>query len=755
MNLVKQNFDFRKTLVSLAVIAACAPVYAQDAEVAELIRPESSISIGVDSVSGNQRDRALFGQYNGMRDNGTSVNVDLDINKRDDATGTSVTIKGRNLGLDNRDLSVTHEKQGDWKYGFDYSELVRHDPRTVNTGLLGAGSTTPTVVRLATPGTGTDYNFQIKRVGLGLMGEKWITPNLQFEVTFKNEDKDGARLFAKGFTCSASVPGCNTTQSATNQTWALLMLPEPINSTTKQIETKLNYSRDNLNLTAGYYGSFFTNDNGNIRATVPNVLNNFTAGSGGSSNLSGSVGGIQGITLQNVMQQAVALQPDNQAHQFYVSGSYRISPTVNSTFKYAYTHATQNEDFASMGLTSAPAGVTSLNGVVDTTLAQFGLTARPSSKLSLLANLRYEDKDDKTPKALYNTENGTTFWYNGHTSTNKITGKLEASYQLPVNLRATLGLDYNSLKREVPTSIAEENVAGLVALRARNEEKGYRLELRRTMSETLTGSVAYSNSRRNGSDWTSLAAASYGQLVSATQLLATTATATLPMNMVNVDREKFKLSANWTPTDQIEIQFNAEDGTDKNATDFNAIAGGKGWRESSNRQYSLDASYAVSDNWKLTGYVSQGNQNLKINRGVDYIGDLATRSDGLGFGVTGKISSKLEVGAQLMYLKDTTKYGMVASPTATGAAPSANNLAQVAIGLPDVNYQSTRISLYGTYAVDKKSSVRVNLIHQRTSLDEWTWGYNGVPFVYSDNTTVNMNQNQDVTLLGIAYIYKF
>src|SRR5674476_339532 len=172
MNIVRQHSGFRKTLISLAVITACAPVYAQDSEIAQLTRPESSVSVGAGGVSGDQRDRALFGQYNGMRDHSGFVLFDADINKRDDANGTWMRLKGRNLGLDNRDLSFSHEKQGDWKYALDYSELVRHDPRTVNTGMLGAGSATPTVVRLATPGSGADLDFKLKRVGLGLAGEK-------------------------------------------------------------------------------------------------------------------------------------------------------------------------------------------------------------------------------------------------------------------------------------------------------------------------------------------------------------------------------------------------------------------------------------------------------------------------------------------------------------------------------------------------------------------------------------------------------
>ena len=774
MNITRQDFGFRQSLIALAVLAACTQVYAQDSDAAQQSRPESSVSVGAGAISGNQRDRSLMGQYSGMRDNSGFIQLDVDINKRDDETGTSMTVKGRNLGLDNRDLSFTHEKQGDWKYGLDYSELVRRDPRTINTGMTGAGTTTPSIVRLATPGSGADLDFKLKRVGINLLGEKWINPNLQLEVNFKNEDKTGERRFGKGYACAAYV--CNSTQTATNQTWALLLMAEPVNTATKQIDARLNWAADKLNLSAGYYGSFFTNANGNVTATVPNSLNNPL---GAASTLSPAAAGTVipggGTSLQNVLQMPMALAPDNQAHQFYLSGNYASSPTTKATFKYAYTHATQDRDFAAMGLGNAPAGVTSLGGVLDTTVAQAGLTARPMPKLSMLANLRYENRDDKTPDALYNVEGGAVvpatvpatyvnrYWNNYHASSTRVAGKVEGTYQLQSDLRGTVGLDYSTHERPVPISLTEEELAGIGALRAKNQETGYRLELRRSVSETLTGAVGYSNSLRTGSDWTSLSTSTafaaaglgYGQTGSASQFIALSATNAFPMSLADVRREKVKLSANWNPNERLEMQFYVEDGTDRNVTAADAIAGGKGWRGNGTTTYSVDASYAVTDSWKLNGYASQGNQNLKVNHSTGYMADVNTRSDAFGIGVTAQPTGRLELGARVMYLNDDTRYGLAASPSATGAAPSAANLAQAAIGLPNVKYETTSVNLYAKYALDKNAAVRVSLVHQTIKLDEWSYGYNGVPFVYSDNTTVTMNQVQSVTAIGAAYIYKF
>jgi hypothetical protein len=35
------------------------------------------------------------------------------------------------------------------------------------------------------------------------------------------------------------------------------------------------------------------------------------------------------------------------------------------------------------------------------------------------------------------------------------------------------------------------------------------------------------------------------------------------------------------------------------------------------------------------------------------------------------------------------------------------------------------------------------------------WGYNGVPFAYSDNTTVTAQPNQNVSFIGVSYVYRF
>ena len=98
----------------------------------------------------------------------------------------------------------------------------------------------------------------------------------------------------------------------------------------------------------------------------------------------------------------------------------------------------------SPGLTGAPAGIADLGGRVDTRLAHLGLTSRPSAKLSLLARLRYEDRDDRTPLAAYNVEDTATYT-NRHLPSTRLRGQLQASYQFSADYRGTLGAEHESI----------------------------------------------------------------------------------------------------------------------------------------------------------------------------------------------------------------------------------------------------------------------------------------------------------------------
>jgi hypothetical protein len=45
-------------------------------------------------------------------------------------------------------------------------------------------------------------------------------------------------------------------------------------------------------------------------------------------------------------------------------------------------------------------------------------------------------------------------------------------------------------------------------------------------------------------------------------------------------------------------------------------------------------------------------------------------------------------------------------------------------------------------------------VHQRNNVNDWTWSLNGVPYVYSDGSTVLQKANQSVNVIGVTYVYQ-
>ena len=750
----------RPIFIALLASAAFGPALAEDSDdaVKLLTTPDSVVNVGAATASGDQKDRARFGMFNGMRKDDTTAILDFSYSKRDDASGVWNMISGRNLGLDNRELKFSSSRQGDWKVGAEYSEITRHDPRTINTGLQGAGTTTPTVVLLPTPGAGRDLNLELKRKGTSVSAEKWFSPSLQIEASAKSEDKDGARFFGKGFTCaSVTAPGCLAATATSPVTgWALLMLPEPVNSTIRQFEVKLNFSTDRLFLTTGYYGNLYTNANSAIIPTVPGTLLNPLG-----NPLPLSTG------LQSILNLPMALPPDSQSHQFFISGNYRFSPVTNLNFKYARSRATQRENFSSVF--QPPTGRANLGGEVDTTLAQASLTTRPIAGLNVLGNIRYEAKDDNTPLDLYNLEGVPApgrpkSFTNSNLSPKKLTGKLEATVRLPDQYRLVVGADYEALDHGEFASTS--SIGGISGIRQKTKERGFRAEIRRSMSETFTGSFAVISSNRNGdSPWlkpVSLSAAVgpiTGVIVAnpdpacvpppSTQVNTCIygRTAIFPFIFMDRQRDKWKATGTFMPTENMSLQFYAEDGRDTYSGPTE-----HGLRKFGMRMLGADLTYKISDAWNLTAYASYGEQSVDAGHSTGYDAVLKDENNGAGLSLSGSLSPRFQAGLDATWISDVLKYTQVQDPLAS--ANNARFLSEQG-GLPDVNYRLLSLRLFGQYLIDKKRSVRVDLIHHRTYFNEWTYNYNGVPFTYNDNTTLNAKETQSVTMVGVSYVHRF
>lgn len=634
-------------------------------EVTRLIRPDNEILFGAGHVS---EDNKRFGQYTGLTDEGGVGLLDVRINNRDDDTGTWLKLFGRNLGLESRELRFDHERQGDWGYFVEFNQIPRYTPYTVNTGLAGIGSANQTVNAI-TAGTGSDQDLKTRRDVVAVGFDKLFAQNFDVKLRFRSEEKTGSRLFGHGAFGNVNF------------------LAEPIDSTTRQWEATLGYTSDNLQLSGGYYGSAYTNNDMLL-----------------------SVAG-------SAVATEVTLPPSNEAHQLHLAGGYNFTTTTRGTFKLAYGRALQDEGFVIAPTLNTRS---SLDGRVDTTLAQLGLTARPAPKLSLLASLRYEDRDDKTPVEQYIAAGTTTTGFNVPRSLTSTFGKLEASYRLPEGFRLTGGLDLEKRKRNYPDRRS-------VGYRSETDETTYRLELRRSLSETVNGTLAYLHADRDGTEF---------QPDSFVSPPSTNNVA--PMHWGDRKRDKWRAIVDWAPTDPLSVNVTVEDSDDEYTSRT------LGRRSGEARLYSLDVAYTVSDKWQATARASrEDTRAFETTRSGTTIwgADMRNLGNSFGVGMRGNPTRRFEFGADVGYARDRGEHQLsnLGVPAAVDSPP-------------DFHYRLTTLRLFGKYALIKDNAgVRVDYAFERWSTDDWLWAN----WTYSDGTRVLQDPVQKVHFVGVSGFYRW
>lgn len=676
-----------------AALLSCYSQMAAADDLAEYIKPDSStLTFGIGSWSDQ---RMQQGKFDGMRDKGTYGTVDGSYLKRDDATGTWTSLYLKNFGLDTAEFGARYEVQGDWGVNLGYSQIKREHPFVINTGLRGIGTQRQVITPVAV-GAGQDVTLDLRRDGTTVAMFKRFSPEFEFRVNFKNEEKEGSRQWGV-----RNYP----TLGATGGTYPAFVA-EPINSTTRQLDVLLNYQDKKLAVTGGYYGSWYNNKNTRLDVIGTGVVPG------------------PGVT-------EMSLPPDNQAHQLHVRANYAFTPTTRGLFKLAYTRATQNDPFiATMNNNVAawvplPSARGSLDGVVDTTDMLMSVTARPMPKLSLRGELSYYDRNDKTLVRIVDRAGG----HNNPFRFTNTKAKLEGDYRLSEIYSMKAGVDLFHQRRAISSDIVK--TAELwVPYRSSVDEKTYRIDLRRAMSEELSGSIGYSYSGRTGSKYEDVS------------IGVDSATIT-PIYIADRQRDKIKLAVDWAATKDFGMQA-----TMAYTKDNYPVHGERkdGVREGKSQIFSLDANLALNDNWKAKAWYSlesiRTNLTGPITGATDWIEDSRDQGESLGLGIDGKISEALTLGAKF----DVTVSRGDFTQTPGSTSP-----------LPAVVNRETKLHLFADYALQKNSSVRLDLISEQYRTDDWQWRFStGAPFSYAtEGTRVLNNPDQSATFVGVRYTYKF
>lgn len=724
-----------KKLIPIAILLTTSTIVLAQAQfnVNEYIPPNNSVSVGLGYQTGDDKDHTILNSMTGTRDKNFYGFVDIDYLNRNNE-GLVTGINAKNLGLRTYGFILFQSHQGIWEYKIDIEGLTKSDPRDAHTLLKGAGTNTPVVkVTPAAPyktglSYGNEFKAKVDRQRYGVTANYRFSPETQVEIGLRKEEKTGSRIWG--------VIGANATYDS-------YFMPEPIDSETTVLETKVNYVTKDFATSGGYYGSFYNNKMSAINATAP----------------AGNVYRANGTTAAAGSLSPIALPPDNKSNTLFWLGRYSISEHTKLNFKLSYNELKQDEKFTDMGLGASistltqngkgPGGKESLDGKITNTSLVLGLNAKPLTNLHITTTLKYSDKKDSTPIVYWNltTPRGKPMraFANNPSDVTKTHFDVEGGYWLLKNTKAVLGFDMDKIERSKPNIGAE--VAGTGMLRAKNTETTWKAEIKQTWSPIgLTGSLAYSIKNRKGSDWYNKGDADVADTPrSAPDALGNIDTAYV-LNLRDRKREKINLSLGYSPIESLSFQLNNYQVKDKfgETTSYGVAKNKFGGM-------SLDIDYQINDSYSINAYISKDENKARVQHHTEsYTWDLTGVTDSYGLGFTGKVSSKISLGANYSFVKDITKYDQLRSKAVAGGYTYADEA-----DLPNTTYKSNLIKLWGQYGFNKKSAIRIEALSGSYKYDDWAWGYNGTPFSFSDGTTITIEPNQRVNAIKLNYIYNW
>lgn len=683
-----QRFAFSLTALAAALLAAFGPARAEVAdEVKKLITPESTVSLGVGYVD---NENTQWGKYTGMTENQAYGLLDVHAVRRDDATGMWLRFDAWNLGLQDRELRFEQSVQGNWGYFIDFNQIPFSQPLNIITRTSGIGTPAQNPAGLATP---VPFELDTRRDRWTVGFNKVLGKGFDFAVTYRNENKTGNRRWGS----QSGTGGAGYTPVAYN------FLAEPIDFDTKQLDAVVGYTGEKLQLLAGFYGTSFDNSNSRVTVTGLSAPNN------------------------------VSLPPDNESYQGYLSGAYNFTPTTRGNFKVSYTKYTQNEAFYAAPAPpagSAAIGRTSLDGQVETTLAEAGFISRPIPNLTLRADWRYEDRDDNTPRLQYISAAGSRDGFNVPLSRTTNIARAEAQYLMPMGFRLVGGIEYDQRERDITPTLRQ------ISWREDTDEWSYRLEVSRSLSETLNGRLSYIYSDRDGSVYLPANNNADPDVID-------------PQHWADRKGDKWRLRLDWAPLDALAVQFTGD------YADYTYDGRPLGPQSAQYRFLGLDATYSISDKWQIVGWVSEGKNDFnQFTIGSPATGAAISAttgprqswyapqhytSDAIGLGIRGMPTAKLEIGADVQFQQDEEEYDV--------AGFVSGNLA-----LPKITTKHTTVTLFGKYAVSANSGVKVQYIYDYWSTDDWAWRINSFP-TFNNGTLVYFDSPQQVNFIGASYYY--
>lgn len=758
---------FAPTVLAVAIAAigfvGVAPqALAEEDEIAFYTKPDSEIELGLGRVNGDRKN-TKFGDYTGMDESRDFAIANISVVRRGENAGY-FELSGSDLGLDSRSLSLDVGRQGSFGIRLSYSELPHywaHGYQSPFVGLESANVTLPagwsrqqtTTAMPVSNFTTNMRSFDVKRdrktLGVGL--SKFVTSRWEIAANYKQDKKEGSKLIGAVVGNSGGNPRA-------------VILPEPVDWTTDQVDILARYAFEKLQFQFGYHGSFFRNEDKALRWQNP---------------YSGAVWGGAAGDFANAQ---IGLPPDNQFHQLNASLGYNFSSVTRLTGNLSIGRATQDDKFlpytVNPGLATRALPRDSLNGEVVTTHASLNFTTKLAPKMGLVATYRYTDRDNNTSRAQYNyvggdsnaqcaVQNCARLRTNLPVDTKKHQIHTEIDYRLAQDTKLKLGYEFDYIEKSYEAIDWER-------------EHTVKAGVNHRFNDVVSSGASYARSDRDTSkyDASEPFIASYSQAF-AFQTIGAPSNGIFPWDNVPSQkkfflaprkRDKVRAFVNVSPIEQLDVEFSADFKNDRYTESVLGLRQAKGWAGN------VDATLALSEN--VTGHAFASVENYRSDQRSVQLGgsqqalytdpnrywsaEIEDRTVTWGLGFRVRPVEKIELGANFLRSLSRGKTDVSrTSTTASNGAGGTNTLAAIA-PLPDVTSRMNRLELFGNYQVQKDLKVRVQYAHERYRSNDWAVDdvaakataapNNGMANVIGTN---QVSPDYKVNVVGVSAIYSF
>lgn len=751
------NHIFEKRSLCLAVAAVwlmpaafaadeMADKKSSDSEaVRELTEVRSEIEVGIGYVS---EDSFKFGKYSGLEDQGAYGVLDFDLRGRgryDSDSAKYWSLTGTDLGLDSRSLNYQQGEQGNYKLFLDYDQLPTHRSDSAKTIFDGAGGnnltlpagwvpsgTTAGMTQLLPSLKSVDIETERRKVGVGF--SKAFADRWDFKVSYKDEVKDGIKTIGGVIGNSGGNPRA-------------ALLPEPVDYNTRQLDAVLGYADARKQFQLSYYMSLFKDKNDSLTWQNP-----YSAIGGWDASAGFAAGG----------QGRLALPPDNEFHQVSASGGYNLTDKTRVSADVSVGRMTQNQAFLPYTVNptlaasiTQPLPSSSLDGQIDTTLINLKLASRPMADFRWNASLRHDDRNNKTPRSEYVYIGGDSQTQNtAATSSNR---RYNEPYSFTEN-QLKLDAGYKLAKRtELSAGFQRSDTERTYSEREEAKENTYKLGLRTSLADSLSGGLRLSRADRTGSTYVGeepfLSSYSPGY------------TPTVDGGWENHPdlrkyfqadrtRDKLALFATFAPGEKVALGFNASYLKDDYSESEMGLTASKAG------QYTMDATYMATEAVTTYAFYSyedfkSGQDGRAFSGGANKLPQAADptrdwfarhrdRVNTVGAGVKYTIAkNKFDIGADYIYAASKSDVDVT-----TGSSLSSEPL-------PTSPTRLNSVSLYGKYQLQKNMSLKAGYRFEKYRSEDWALDGVAPNQLANVITLGELSPNYRVHVITFAVGYKF